>query len=245
MPNDPRRQLTVPVQSTYRTSSPSPNTAPPIPNGSHPGRSSFIGNTSATSFQPRFLPPVRKKSLPLASRSTHPLQLEIDRLTAICEEHERVIRSSLSTIKHHVMTNMPEIFELVNKIDDNAETITASIQQSLSTYIPPFQSHLHKIVSDRSSDVEVMRHRTTPWKDVVSDLKSTSPSRSNNDELVGKIGRIKRISETEGEGDALTRIEMWADEVDMYLSTEIVRVKEKLASKTSKRQFLIKLISCE
>ncbi|WWC62183.1 uncharacterized protein I303_104777 [Kwoniella dejecticola CBS 10117] len=247
MPNDPRRQLTVPIQPTYRTSSPSPNSAPPIANGPQRSRSSIDGNTTASSFQPRFLPPVRKRSLPLASRSTHPLQLEIDRLTAVCEEHERVIRSSLSTIKHHVMTNMPEVFELVNKIDDDAEAITASVQQSLSTHIPPFQSHLHRIVSDRTSDVELMKHRTTPWKDVVSEVKAAkSPSKADHEGLEPRssigTGRIKRIAEVDGEGDALTRIEMWADEVDMYLSTEIVRVKERLASKTSKRQFLIRVI---
>ncbi|WWC94509.1 hypothetical protein V866_001355 [Kwoniella sp. B9012] len=245
MPNDPRRQLSVPIQPTYRPTSPSPKTAPPVTNQQR-RPSSIDGNTTASSFQPRFLPPVRKRSLPLASRSAHPLQVEIDRLTAVCEEHERVIRSSLSTIKHHVMTNTPDVFERVNKIDDDAEAITASLQQTLSAHIPPFQQHLHKIVSDRSMDVELMKQRTTPWNDVVSSdhtsLSSLSKGINGSGDTHGPM-ELQKISELDGEGgDALTRIEMWADEVDMYLSSEIVRVKEKLATKTSKRQFLKRLV---
>nr|XP_019046576.1 hypothetical protein I302_05326 [Kwoniella bestiolae CBS 10118]OCF25506.1 hypothetical protein I302_05326 [Kwoniella bestiolae CBS 10118] len=241
MPNTQRRQLSVPIQATYRSTSPSPQSAPPVSN--HPSHSSINGDVSTSNrrAQPTFLPPVRKRSLPLASRSTHPLQMEIDRLTAVCEEHERVIRSSLSTIKHHVMTNMPDVFERVNKIDDDAEV--SQLQQTLSAHIPPFQSHLQRIVFDRSADVDLMEKRTTPWKDVVSDLTTSTALSRGLDKDEGSASRMKRISELDGgEGDALTRIEMWADEVDMYLSSEIVRVKEKLASKTSKRQFLLRVI---
>ncbi|WRT66648.1 uncharacterized protein IL334_003607 [Kwoniella shivajii] len=239
---DPRRQLTVPPNQTYKSTSPSPQSAPPTLTTHVTSINEH--QTSSSSLQSKFIPPTRKKSIPLASRSVHPLQMEIDRLTAVCEEHERVIRSSLSTIKHYVITNMPDIFDRVNKLDDDAEAITATVQQTLSAHIPPFQSHLRKIISDRSSDVDLMKKRTTPWKDVVSDM-GLSPShiRENGDtkDHVG-IGKLKRVNRSEGDGDALTRMEMWADEVEMYLSSEIVRAKEQLVSKTGKRKFLLRSI---
>ncbi|WWC89043.1 uncharacterized protein L201_003961 [Kwoniella dendrophila CBS 6074] len=257
MPNDPRRQLTVPIQPTYRSTSPSPQSAPPVSSNNHRrSRSSIDDNTTSSTFQPKFIPPTRKKSLPIASRSTHPLQLEIDRLTAICEEHERAIRSSLSTIKHHVMTNMPDVFEKVNNIDIDAEAITANIQKTLSTYIPPFQSNLNRIKSDRSHDVEIMKQRTTPWKDIVLEFKSslidassssTSTKSTKHLDKAGKLIGIPGINDNEDESEsaALTRISMWVEELDMYLSSEIVRVKERINSKTSKRQRLIRLITCK
>ncbi|WVF71177.1 hypothetical protein IAT40_005977 [Kwoniella sp. CBS 6097] len=258
----PRRHLTAPAQPTYRFEPTSPQSAPPIPNGAAGPSRIDVSGTSPSPLgtgRTRFAPPVRKRSMPIPARSTHPLQKEIERLTAVCEEHERVIRSSLSTLKHHLLTNLPDIFERLNKCDDDAETITATIQQTLQANIPPFQSHLSKIISDRKGDVDLMRQRTTPWKDIVNEtLVPPSSSTENNvgdtADGLGTFGggggegmRLKRIPGADGqtEMDALTKVEMWADELDMYLSTEIVRSRERKAEKEQKWQFLTKTLQCE
>ncbi|WVQ99696.1 hypothetical protein IAU59_006837 [Kwoniella sp. CBS 9459] len=260
----PRRQLTVPAQPTYRHDPTAPQSAPPVPNGAGPrvARGSpghGAAGTSGASPSPlglassRFAPPVRKRSMPIPARSTHPLQKEIERLTAVCEEHERVIRSSLSTLKHHLLTNLPDIFERLNKCDDDAETITATIQQTLQANLPPFQSHLSKIIADRKGDVDLMRQRTTPWKDIVNESLDPPSDQDDNRETAegdsiggGGAGGIKlrRVPGADGqnERDALMKVEMWADELDMYLTTEIVRTRERVEEKGKKWHYLTRAI---
>ncbi|OCF43060.1 hypothetical protein I317_03154 [Kwoniella heveanensis CBS 569] len=255
MSSGPRRGLSVPAQPTYRLEPTSPQSAPPVPNGTSSrigqGASLSVGANSPSPLRTnkrRFAPPVRKRSMPIPARSTHPLQKEIERLTAVCEEHERTIRSSLSTLKHHLLTNLPDIFERLNKCDDDAETVTATIQQTLQANIPPFQSHLSKIISDRKADVDLMRQRTTPWKDIVSETLDPPFSDDNDTKnsvvdggfLDGGGERLKRVPGADGQTgmDALTKVEMWADELDMYLSTEIVRLKERVDEKDKKWRFL-------
>ncbi|KAK8843932.1 hypothetical protein IAR55_006724 [Kwoniella newhampshirensis] len=257
LPSPPsRRQLAVaPGPPHHRAVSPAPHTTPPVTSDRNHANHTEAGPSGHPIGRSRVTPhvvPVRKRSLPMAAPSTHPLQMEIDRLTAVCEEHERVIRSGLSTVKHHLLTMTPDIIERLHKSDDDAETITASIQQSLQDHIPPFQSHLRKIIQQREGDVDLMRRRTTPWRDVVSvEDKETAGSAINGDgpltktkEDGGGLKRLTRIVDGPGNGerDALTRVELWADEVDMYLTSEIVRVKERLASKRSKRRLLIRAI---
>lgn len=115
------------------------------------------------------LPKRRIIPAPLTANSLHPVEKEIERLTAACEEHERVIRSTLSTVRHHIMTNTQGILERLSKVDDDAEAITASIQQAIQSSIPQFQSNLRESLQLRSGDVELMRERTTPWRDVVDE----------------------------------------------------------------------------
>ncbi|WVR06788.1 hypothetical protein IAU60_003823 [Kwoniella sp. DSM 27419] len=233
--HDPRRQLSVPTQPTHRSSPPQAALA----------ASARYGAASPDPEARRHAQPTRKASMPMAARSTHPLQVEIERLTKACEEHERVIRSSLSTLKHHLIYNVPEVFEALSKCDDDAEAISAAIQRTLQDHIPSFQSQLGKTVSDRTKDVDLMRHRTTPWRDVVKEQGASPPrTEGSRGERSAGVHKLKRVNGVDGgETDALTKVEMWADEVDMYLSAEIVRAKERLADKTSKRRFLSRVIS--
>ncbi|ODN97999.1 hypothetical protein I350_07639 [Cryptococcus amylolentus CBS 6273] len=181
---------------------------------------------------PAVLPmPTRKKSvqMPLTANSLNPLEREIERLTAACDEHERVIRSTLSTVRHHLLTNMQGVLERVAKTDDDAEV-------ALQVYIPAFQDKLRQTLRHRAEDVETMRERTTPWRDVVVGGNASSQKQSGEAEqgtLASGGRKLKRV-EDGGKGDALTRVEMWADEVEMYLNNEIVRMNESLRVKRTR-----------
>ncbi|WWD17023.1 hypothetical protein CI109_101459 [Kwoniella shandongensis] len=256
-PAPARRQLTVPSQPNQRSTSPaSPHHTSPVRNvngnGVEAGPSrTNRGSTAAARLpngNPREIPhiPIRKRSLPLAAPSTHPLQMEIDRLTAVCEEHERVIRSGLSTVKHHLLTMTPDIMERFHQYDDDAETVTASIQQSLQDQIPPFQAHLRQIIENRERDVDVMRRRTTPWKDVVSteDKDIVGPNGKIGGQEEGSLRKLIKSMEGSDEGsDALNRVELWTDEIEMYLNGEIVRVKERIASRKYQQAFTIRAVA--
>ncbi|ODO08394.1 hypothetical protein L198_00122 [Cryptococcus wingfieldii CBS 7118] len=181
---------------------------------------------------PAVLPmPTRKKSVqvPLTANSLNSLEREIERLTAACDEHERVIRSTLSTVRHHLLTNMQGILERVAKTDDDAEV-------ALQVYIPAFQDKLRQTIRHRAEDVETMRERTTPWRDVVIGGTASSQKQSGEADqgtLASGGRKLKRV-EDGGKGDALTRMEMWADEVEMYLNNEIVRMNESLRVKRTR-----------
>ncbi|KAL0255352.1 hypothetical protein I308_100152 [Cryptococcus tetragattii IND107] len=199
--------------STVSSPSPTPKSAPPI-----------------------IAPPKRRIiPAPLTANSLHPVEKEIERLTSACEEHERVIRSTLSTVRHHIMTNAQGILERLSKVDDDAEAITASIQQALQSSIPQFQSNLRENLQLRSGDVELMRERTTPWKDVVDEDGAALLSVSTNGIGALHAKKLKRVEGGGGEADALTRVELWADEVEMYLNNEIIRVNESTKVKRARQ----------
>nr|KIR85220.1 hypothetical protein I308_04474 [Cryptococcus tetragattii IND107] len=191
--------------STVSSPSPTPKSAPPI-----------------------IAPPKRRIiPAPLTANSLHPVEKEIERLTSACEEHERVIRSTLSTVRHHIMTNAQGILERLSKVDDDAEALQSSI--------PQFQSNLRENLQLRSGDVELMRERTTPWKDVVDEDGAALLSVSTNGIGALHAKKLKRVEGGGGEADALTRVELWADEVEMYLNNEIIRVNESTKVKRARQ----------
>ncbi|OXG85310.1 hypothetical protein C349_02338 [Cryptococcus neoformans var. grubii Br795] len=196
---------------------------------------------SSPSRTPKSAPPIivppKRRIIPasLTANSLHPVEKEIGRLTAACEEHERVIRSTLSTVRHHIMTNAQGILERLAKVDDDAEAITASIQQALQSSIPQFQSNLRECLQLRSGDVELMRERTTPWRDVVDDDGAALLSVSTGGIGTSRAKKLKRVEGGGGEADALTRVELWADEVEMYLNNEIIRVNESTKIKRARQ----------
>ncbi|ADV21574.1 Hypothetical protein CGB_D1570C [Cryptococcus gattii WM276] len=189
--------------------------------------------TSSPSPTPKSAPPIiappnrRIIPAPLTANSLHPVEKEIERLTSACEEHERVIRSTLSTVRHHIITNAQGILERLSKVDDDAETLQSSI--------PQFQSNLRENLQLRSGDVELMRERTTPWKDVVDEDGAALLSVSTNGIGASHAKKLKRVEGGGGEADALTRIELWADEVEMYLNNEIIRVNESTKVKKARQ----------
>ncbi|ALO69695.1 hypothetical protein CNL05445 [Cryptococcus deneoformans JEC21] len=181
------------------------------------------------------LPKRRIIPAPLTANSLHPVEKEIERLTAACEEHERVIRSTLSTVRHHIMTNTQGILERLSKVDDDAEAITASIQQAIQSSIPQFQSNLRESLQLRSGDVELMRERTTPWRDVVDEDGAARLGVSTGGIGALRAKKLKRVEGGGGEADALTRVELWADEVEMYLNNEIIRANESTKVKRARQ----------
>ncbi|KIR53937.1 hypothetical protein I315_03555 [Cryptococcus gattii Ru294] len=189
--------------------------------------------TSSPSPTPKSAPPIiappkrRIIPAPLTANSLHPVEKEIERLTSACEEHERVIRSTLSTVRHHIITNAQGILERLSKVDDDAETLQSSI--------PQFQSNLRENLQLRSGDVELMRERTTPWKDVVDEDGAALLSVSTNGIGASHAKKLKRVEGGGGEADALTRVELWADEVEMYLNNEIIRVNESTKVKRARQ----------
>ncbi|WVQ79650.1 hypothetical protein IAT38_001750 [Cryptococcus sp. DSM 104549] len=203
--------------------------------------------------EPRSAPPVplpRRKArvpVPLAGRSVLSLENEIERLTAACEEHERAIRSSLSTVKHHLMTNLHGLFEKLNSTDEEAEGITASIQQSLQANLPTYQAHLRRTLEHRAGDVDIMRQRMTPWREVVPDPSAVPETGTGGvgEVVAGGVGEgsvRKKLRRVEGggvEADALTRIELWADEIEMYLNNEIVNTNKSINARSVRQRLVI------
>lgn len=47
--------------------------------------------------------------------------------------------------------------------------------------------------------------------------------------------KLKRVEGGGGEADALTRVELWADEVEMYLNNEIIRANESTKVKRARQ----------
>ncbi|WVQ77828.1 hypothetical protein IAR50_007521 [Cryptococcus sp. DSM 104548] len=225
-PTSPTRQQTAPNPTPHR---------PPRIEINAASRPASPALRSAPAVLPM---PTRKKSVqvPLTANSLNPLEREIERLSAACDEHERVIRSTLSTVRHHLLTNVPAVLERLVKTDDDAEGVTSDIQQALQTYISAFQDKLRQNLKHRAEDVDTMRDRTTPWRDVVNE--SAGSGRKDGGEVVeGTLSsgarKLKRV-EDGGKGDALTRVEMWADEVEMYLNNEIARMNESLRVKRTR-----------
>ncbi|KAK4686636.1 hypothetical protein P7C73_g3489, partial [Tremellales sp. Uapishka_1] len=190
----PRRNATLPVSSTRSHSSP-PQTAPPtqpsrIPSISRAGNEN--GGIRSDSHR---------------SSSAHPLQAEINRLMASCEDHELKIRSAKqATIEHRLFSELPAMLSKLNETDERAEQIASQISVSLQSNLHPLQSRLDNLVLARRNDVETMKERTTPWKDLSS---STNGTAGEKDKGSGRIQRMTGISATDGLG----RIEKWAEEV--------------------------------
>ncbi|WVN87685.1 uncharacterized protein L203_102873 [Cryptococcus depauperatus CBS 7841] len=187
-----------------------------------------------------FTPMPAREDVALPVDGLQPLEKEIERLTAICEEHERAIRSTLSTVSHHLLTNLEGVFEKLAMIDDDAELITSSLQQSLQAHIPAFQAHLREKIKRRTADVQVMRERMTPWRDIVDER--TDDGSGAQGAMQGSVTshgkKLKRIEGGGGETDALTRVELWADEVEMYLNNEIMAINERIKIKKTRRYYI-------
>ncbi|KAE8538477.1 hypothetical protein D1P53_004834 [Cryptococcus gattii VGV] len=205
MSSDQTRSQRLQPSSIASSPSPAPKSAPPI------------------------IAPPKRRIIPasLTANSLHPVEKEIERLTTACEEHERVIRSTLSTVRHHIMTNAQGILERLSKVDDDAEALQSSI--------PQFQSNLRENLQLRNGDVELMRERTTPWKDVVDEDGAALLSVSTDGIGTLHAKKLKRVEGGGGEADALTRVELWADEVEMYLNNEIIRVNESTKVKRARQ----------
>lgn len=58
-----------------------------------------------------------------------------------------------------------------------------------------------------------MRERTTPWRDVVDEDGAARLSVSTGGIGALRAKKLKRVEGGGGEADALTRVELWADEV--------------------------------
>lgn len=79
---------------------------------------------------------------------------------------------------------------------------------------PKLQKRLDALLEERSSDVETMRERTTPWADFVDDKAvDMGLKRVKSGQRVGRISRIRAEGTGERDADALAMIERWADEV--------------------------------
>ncbi|RSH88986.1 hypothetical protein EHS25_002648 [Saitozyma podzolica] len=155
---------------------------------------------------------------------------EIWRLTKACEEHERKIRSSKSTIEHRVFLEFPNMISRLNEIDDQADELSASLQATLRNSLPDLQKRLDEIVHARRADVETMRERTTPWRHLEFD--EADDGHAMEEEDPGRIPRVEGV----GSSDELARIEGWANEVENYLTSEIVRLRENIQHTSIRRK---------
>ncbi|ORX35653.1 hypothetical protein BD324DRAFT_631023 [Kockovaella imperatae] len=185
--------------------------------------------------------PIRKSHPPIQPRSrdskpgVHPLQDEIDRLMAACDEHERKIRATKSSIEHRLYNELPHVLTRLNEVDVQAENTATSIQSAVDTVREPIKKKLGDLVAARERDVETMRARTTPWRSFFEEEEENG--------LGTKITRVAGAGAAGDDSDGLARIEKWAEEVEIYLSSEIIRLKAAMSSKSRRKSLLSGLIS--
>ncbi|ORY26127.1 hypothetical protein BCR39DRAFT_269336 [Naematelia encephala] len=203
----PRRSL--PVQQ--RSPPPVQRPSPPQP---------VAGPSRLSLHQRRPIPKVQSFQNPTQD-NTLPLQQEIDRLTAACEEHERKIRSIRGSIEHRLFVELPALLGRLLERDDDAEVCASTV--------PPMRQKLSEIVAARTKDLETMRERTAPWQTLFAEADKGGILEGD-----GKTGHIERVPGIGKDGsDGLARIEWWADETEMLLNAEIIRLKAEVASKST------------
>ncbi|RSH86729.1 uncharacterized protein EHS24_005000 [Apiotrichum porosum] len=181
------------------------------------------------------------------TEEAHPLQAEIERLTALCEDHSRKFRSSKATFEHRVFSEYPSILTRLGELDVRAEKATADLYAALHEAVPALRGRLAALEDERTADVETMRQRTTPWRDFLPEEDdkenglALSRSRSGGGRR-GKVSKIERMRGADSESDALSLIERWGEEVTISLTDQIARLKSQLFEEGRKRNIVIRLV---
>ena len=118
------------------------------------------------------------------------------------------------------------------------------MQTSVQAAREPLRDKLASVVSAREKDVATMRARTTPWKSFFQDEDESNVLGS------GKIARVPGAGLGGEDSDGLARIERWVEDVvstvssasagsdieqDIYLNSEIIRLKAALSSKSRRK----------
>lgn len=92
--------------------------------------------------------------------------------------------------------------------------MTTQIHAALNSTIPTHQARLDSLVQARRYDAQQVKDRTTPWVNFFARQQGREREKAKLlDGEDGARGRILRVDGVLGEGDGLSRIERWAEEV--------------------------------
>ncbi|KAL7422118.1 hypothetical protein Q5752_002761 [Cryptotrichosporon argae] len=197
-----------------------------------PVASAIAGPSRAGSVRLRAEPRRRAPRQPEVDAS--PLHAEIDRLLAQCDQHELKIRSARLGVEHRLFSEFPQLLARLQELDDTAESLTASVYQTLHATLPASQARLDAMLAARAADVDTLRARTTPWAALLEGAGAGAGE--------GGIERVEGVAGG-GNGDGLASVERWADEVELYLNNEIIRLKALQRAMQWKRMLIWRTIT--
>ncbi|WOO80138.1 uncharacterized protein LOC62_03G003650 [Vanrija pseudolonga] len=166
----------------------------------------------------------------------HPLQGEIERLSALCDQHELKFRSLRTSFEHRVFSEFPNVLKTFSELDQRADRITADLNISINKSEPVFHTRIDLLLDDRKADLETLRSRTSPWRAIVQEALEDLQSRG----LHERIERIKGAGEERNDGDMLSILERYSEHIENELRQQIAVLRAQLAEQRYKRSLRLR-----
>ncbi|KAL1411555.1 hypothetical protein Q8F55_002517 [Vanrija albida] len=231
-----------PVAAPRRESDPAPVLPPRKDSSSAPGTPAPVSaprsvSSPAAPSTPS-TPPIDAATAAAVQELTRcsPLQREIDRLSALCDQHELKFRSLRTSFEHRVFSEFPNVLKTFSELDQRADRITADLNIAINKSEPVFHTRIDLLLEDRKADLETLRSRTSPWRAIVQEALEDLASRG----LHERIERIKGAGEERNDGDMLTILERYSEHIENELRQQIVLLKAQLAEQRFKRSLRVR-----
>jgi hypothetical protein len=111
---------------------------------------------------------VRKKGLRVDERwngSDHNLRYKVDELLSKCNEQERLIRVSETSIRHKLDDELPSLLSKMMELDNEAEKVATDLLATMREVDPIVDKYHNETLKYENEQLELEKKKLMPWKE--------------------------------------------------------------------------------